>query len=105
MKLLYTVGTTKLHDETIGGDKAHDYKIFEFYDINVMGNKMYVSFCRNEKGMFVIAGTFRRGAPRRSCDHRWHRGDLYLDVYFRKNFRTREEGNAFYKKVKQTRAI
>lgn len=105
MKELYTIRHYKLWDQTIGNDEAHGYKPFEFEDIDVNGTNMKVYFCSNEKHeMFVVAGTYRKGHAYRSCG-RWHSGELYFDVYFRKNFRTREEGNEFYKKVKQTRAI
>lgn len=98
MEKLYTVGWYKVYSETVG------YNTFEFDNVNVNGEMMKVYFCKNEKGMFVIAGKYRKGAAYRSCGH-WHSGRGYIDVYFRKNFRTREEGNEFYKKVKNTRAI
>jgi len=104
MEKLYTIGFTKLFLETIGNDAAHEYKAFKLEDINVLGTKMDVYFCKNEKGMFVVAGTYRKGAAYKACGH-WHSGNSYVDVYFRKNFRTKEEGNEFYKKVKKTGVI
>ena len=105
MERLYTVNTSKVFDETIGNDAEHHFKGFEFKDITVFGEKMNVYFCQNEKYMFVIAGTHRKGPAHRGADHRWHSGTLYLDVYFRKNFKTKEEGNTFYKKVKARKEI
>lgn len=104
MKELYTVSFSKVFEETIGNDAEHKWQGFKFKNVSVDGKKMDVFFCKNEKGMFVIAGTYVKGAAYRSCGH-WHSGKGFYKVYFRKNFRTREEGNDFYKKVKTTMEI
>lgn len=104
MEKLYTIGFFKLYNETIGNDEAHGYNAFELRDVNVLGTQMNVYFCKNEKGMFVVAGIYRKGAAYRSCGH-WSSGNSYVDIYFRKNFKTKEEGNEFYKRVKQTKMI
>ena len=104
MKELYTIGYFKLRNELIGNDAEHKFNAFEIRDVNVNGEKMDVFFCKNEKGMFVVAGIYGKGAAYRSCGH-WHSGNSYYTIYFRKNFRTREEGNEFYKKVKATMTI
>ena len=105
MEILYTIKKHKVFYETIGNDAEHNYKGFEFKNICVYNKMMNVYFCQNEKYMFVIAGILRKAPARRGADHRWHSGTLYLDVYFRKNFRTKEEGNAFYKMVKTRKEI
>ncbi len=94
MKKLYTVSFYKAFKETSK----------ELKNVNVNGEKMNVLFCKNDKGIFVIACKYRKEAPYKSCGH-WHGGNSYYDVYFRKNFKSREEGNAFYMKVKTTRTI
>jgi len=104
MEMLYTISFHKVFSETIGNDQEHKYKAFEFENVDVKGEKMDVFFCKNEKGIFVIAGKYRRGSAYRSCGH-WHGGKGYYDIYFRKNFRNNAEGNEFYKKVKSTLAI
>ena len=104
MDKLYTVSFSKVLVETIGHDEAHNWKGFQFDNVEVNGEKMSVFFCKNEKGMFVIAGKLRKGAAHRSCG-RWHSGNLYYDIYFRKNFRNSKEGNEFYKSVKNTMTI
>lgn len=105
MEKLYTVRHHKVFDETIGNDAEHNFKGFEFRGIYVYGEKMDVFFCQNEKGIFVIAGKSWKGQAHRGADHRWHSGNLYYDIYFRKNFRTKEEGNEFYRKVKARKEI
>lgn len=104
MNLIYTVSQYKVFSETIGNDDAHGFNAFEIENVSVNGEKMTVYFCRNEKGMFAIAGCYRKGPAYRSCGH-WHSGRGYCDVYFRKNFKNRDEGNAFYKEVKRTLTI
>ena len=104
MNALYKISHSKLFNETIGNDAAHKWNAFKIENVNVNGEKMDVFFCKNESGMFVVAGTFEKGTAYRSCGH-WHSGKLYCNIYFRKNFSTKEEGNEFYKKVKVTMAI
>ena len=94
MTMLYTIGYYKAFKETLA----------KIEDVNVNGENMQVLFCKNEKGIFAIACKYRKGAPHRSCGH-WHSGDSYYDIYFRKNFKTKEEGNNFFKKVKETKMI
>lgn len=91
---IYRVSHSKVFKETIK----------ELEDISVNGEKMNVFFCKNEKGIFVIAGLYDRYSPSRSGGH-WSRGGAYYDIYFRKNFRTKEEGNAFYLKVLSLKSI
>ena len=104
MEKLYTVKYVKVFNEVIGNDEEHGYKPFVIGKVDVCGKKMDVFFCENDKGIFVIAGVFRKGSPTRSCGH-WHSGTLYVDVYFRKNFSKREDGNRFYKSVKTSMRI
>ena len=105
MEKLYTVNSSKVFNETIGNDTEHHFKGFEFNDIYVFGEKMHVFFCQNEKGIFVIAGKTRKGPAYRGADPRWHSGKLYYDIYYRKNFKDKEEGNKFYKEVKARKEI
>lgn len=65
---------------------------------------MDVFFCEGEKGLFVIAGKYRSTKPRRVMG-RYCSGNSYYDVFFRKNFKTREEGNEFFKRVKANKTI
>lgn len=104
MKKLYTIGFHKLIHQVIGWDAEHHFRPFEIKNVDMQGEKMTVFFCENEKGIFVVAGKSRKGAAYRCCGH-WHSGNLYYDIYFRKNFRTNAEGNAFYKQVKSTMSI
>lgn len=99
MKELYTVGFYKVLDETVGNDLEHHFNSFEFKGVKVNGEKMDVYFCKNEKGIFVVAGKFGYVG---SC---WARRKPVYHIYFRKNFKTKEEGNAFYKRVKATMSI
>lgn len=89
---------------TIGYYKACDEVVRELVDVNINGEKMKLWFCKNEKGMFVIGCKYRRTGPSYSCGH-FHRGTPLLDVYFRKNFHSKEEGNAFYKTAKEKMAV
>ena len=101
MKPIYTIGCYKLWHKTIGFYKTN---AFNFENVNVNGENMSVFFCKDEKGMFVVAGKYRKGRAHYSCGH-WHSADGFYDIYFRKNFRTKEDGNTFYKKVKTTMKI
>lgn len=104
MNELYKISSSKLFCETIGNDRAHNWNAFSFENINVKGEKMDVFFCKNEKGMFVVAGMFEKGSAYHACGH-WHSGKRYYKIYFRRNFSTKEEGNEFYKRVKATMVI
>ena len=106
MEQLYTIRASKLYFQTIGIDRAPDYKPFKLVAVNVYGQLMDMFFCRDDKGrIFVVAGTSRRTGPRRGADHRYHSGETYYDIYFRKNFKTAQEGNNFYKMVKTTKEV
>jgi hypothetical protein len=102
MEPIYTIGWYKLWDECIGNDEAHRWKAFIIENVDVGGEKMNAYFCRNDKGMFVVAGKTRKWKAHRNANHRWSSGELYVDVYARKNFRTRVDGNEFYKTIKDT---
>lgn len=101
MKKLYTIGINKLSKEIL---KDSNGKWFEFHDVNVNKIKMIVMFCQGEKGMYVIAGTAEVGQAYK-VGKRWHSGKTFYNIYFRKNFSTKEEGNAFFRKVKATMEI
>lgn len=90
MKELYTVSCYKV----FGAEKAC------IRDMSYKGEQMDAIFCEDEKGCFVIFAKYRKTAPYRSCGH-WHSGRGFFDVYYRKNFLTREEGNSFYCKLKK----
>lgn len=105
MDKLYTIGFSKLLDQTVGFDSAHKYNMFRFKNVDVQGEKMDVFFCHNDKGIFVIAGKYWSGGAHRNACGRWSSGNSYYDIYFRKNFRNKEEGNSFYLRVKRTMAI
>lgn len=97
MEMLYTISHWKLFQES-------NQMKNKIEDVIVNGEPLDVFFCKNDKGMFVVAGKYRKTAPYRSCGH-WHSGDSFYDIYFRKNFKTRDEGNAFYLQVKNTKRI
>jgi hypothetical protein len=94
MEKLYTISYSKMFDKR----KA------EIENVMFNGEKMNVMFCEDEKGIYAVACKYRKTAPRRACGH-WHSGSSYYDVYFRKNFYNREQGNEFYKAVKLNKAI
>lgn len=94
LEKLYTVSFSKVFNER----KA------EIESVTVHGEIMDVIFCEGEKGLFVIAGKFRKSGPRRVMG-RYCGGRAYYDVFFRKNFKTREEGNEFFKRVKANKTI
>lgn len=97
MKVLYTIGFSKLCEQSLGNR-------YIIENVNVDGEKMNVFFCKTEKGIFAVAGKYRNSGPYRSCGH-WHSGRAFYDIYWRKHFRTPAEGNAFYLGVKRTRTI
>lgn len=97
MEMLYTIGIYTLFEQS----ERMKHKI---ENVIVNGEPMDVIFCKKDGKIFAIAGKYRRTAPHRACGH-WHRGDSYYDIYFRKNFRSRDEGNAFYLQVKETMTI
>lgn len=97
MEMLYTIGFFKLCGQS--NNMKHVIR-----DVSLNGELVNVIFCENEKGAFVVAGKYRKTAPHRSCG-RWHSGDSYYDIFFRKNFIGRDEGNRFYKEVKATKEI
>lgn len=90
---------------TIGFFKAFDQIKAEVDDVMVNGEVMDVKFCIDDKGrMFAMVCKYRKTGPYRSCGH-WHSGKSFYDVYIRKNFRNRDEGNEFFKKVKATKVF
>lgn len=93
-KVLYTVSHYKVFTE----EKAR------LEDVWFAGEKMEAIFCENEKGVFVIICKYRKTAPYRACGH-WHSGKSLYDVYFRKNFTTRKDGNDFYLAIKQSNTV
>lgn len=97
MEMLYTISHWNLF-------KQSNEMRNKIESVMVNGEPLDVFFCQNDKGLFVVAGKYRKTAPYRSCGH-WHSGDSYYDLYFRKNFRGREEGNEFFKRVKATKRI
>ena len=106
MERLYTIRYSKLCFQTIGYDKEHDFRAFKLQNVRVYGSLMDMFFCRDDNNkIFVVAGTFRRTGPRRGADHRYHSGESYYDIYFRKNFKSSQEGNEFYKIIKRTMEV
>jgi hypothetical protein len=94
LRELYTIGFYKLFKKTRAKLEGVYYK----------GQQMNAFFCEDEKGIYVIAGIYGKTAAHRSCG-RWHSGDPYYKVYFRRGFRTREDGNEYYKALKATMEI
>lgn len=98
MTMLYTISHWKLFKQS--NDMRNKIE-----GVIVNGELLDVFFCKNDQGMlYVVAGKYRKTAPYRSCGH-WHSGDSFYDIYFRKNFKTRDEGNEFFKRVKATNRI
>ena len=95
----YTIRHYKLMKEVMGNDAEHNYNYFIIDNVKVYGQRMDVYFCKNEKGIYAVAGKRRTGRPSRGMGFRYTSTE-YLDVYYRINFRNADEGNAFYKKVK-----
>lgn len=95
---LYTISFNKLCDQSVGVLK------YRIENVLVDNEKMDVFFCKSDKGPFVVAGKYRSTGPYRSCGH-WHSSRGYYDIYFRKDFKTPEEGNAFYMDVKKHKLI
>ena len=90
MKELYTISCFKVFN----AEKAC------IENVNYKGEQMDAIFCESENGCFVIFAKYRKTAPYRSCG-RYHSGKGFFDVYYRKNFLTREEGNSFYRNLKK----
>lgn len=88
----------------MGNDAEHKYNAFILYNVRVYGQRMHVYFCKNEKGIYAVAGKIRNGKPSRGMGFRYTSTE-YLDVYYRINFRNADEGNTFYKKVKTNMSI
>lgn len=90
-KPLYTIRFEKLMDVEVSQVMSVEYKVEGGYRL------LDFIFCKTEDGkMYVVGAEFR--SSRYYLSHGWWHGcgtELY-DIYFRKNFQTREEGNAFY---------
>ena len=100
MDKLYTIGFYKLFDD-VGAKNWHKCRV---RNVDVCGEMMDVFFCKNEKGIFAIATKSTRSGAHFSCGH-WHSGEPKYDVYFRKDFASREEGNEFYLNLRRTMTI
>ena len=92
MEKLYTIGFHKLYDR----QKA------EVRGVRINDQIMDMFFCQEEGLIYVIAGLCKKGAAYRGADCRWHSGKLYYDIFYRRNFRSKSEGNQFYLQVKKT---
>lgn len=68
------------------------------------GEKMDAIFCENEKGIYVIICKYRK-TDAFKCGGHWHSGKRFYDVYYRKNFKSRDEGNEYFKAVKKNMVI
>ncbi len=104
MEKLYTIKYSTLLDKMAGFDEEHNYKKFVLEKVLVKGKRMDVFFCHDERGMYAVAGECWKGGPSRTSG-RWVSGTMYYDIYYRKNFRTKDEGNRFYRQVRATGKI
>lgn len=95
---------TSEREFSISFNKLYDQRKAEIRGVFFAGEKMEAYFCQSEKGMRVLVGKWRKTAPYRSCGH-WHSGRLFLDVYFSKWFRNKEEGNEYFKGVKSDKQV
>lgn len=87
MEKIYTIGFSKQFAQT---------KIeFDF------GNCVRVFFGENNGKIYAVVSEYGRNGVGTDCNGRHFRRDGSYDVYYRVNFKTREEGNRTFKYVKR----
>jgi len=98
MQKLYSVGMAKLCRE----------KKKEIKNVFYQGERMTAFFCENDKGRFVIAGQARKcmtGSVGFGNRQRAPKIKTLYDIYYRKMFKSTEEGNTFYKMLNSDHVI
>ncbi len=102
MERKYTIKEYKLLKEVIESERTS--KWFILYWVRYKGQPMHAYFCKNDSGMYVVLGKTRYGKPSKGLDIRWA-STCYVDVYYRRNFLSAEDGNRFYKRLKDTKEL
>ena len=106
MRKLYSMSWYKIFNDLVRKDRDIPFykDAYYFHSCRVQEKYMDVMFCKGEKGAYVVAGELRRRPPFRSGKY-WHGGSFVFDVYYRRNFNTRDEGNAFYRQFQESKRI